>query len=1164
MEDWRGQLVDGYRVRGRLGEGTIGITYRAFHPVEHLDAVLKVLSPHLNAQQEVLTEFGRLVNGAAALNHPGIARVIGHGVWRDQNYLVTEYIAGPSLRQVLDRIREPLAWTDILQIGDQVSSALVYAHSQNALHLGVRPENILLGRQKPAADSPSDGGYQAVLTDLGLRRLLEISFQPTSSSNPPDVLAYLSPEQCVASPAGAKTDVYSLGIVLYEMIAGQLPFRTPTVEEAVVMHMRTIPKRVSQHRIDVPTQIEELVMAMLAKQPRERPEMGEVRDRLREAHGRLDLRAGSSWEKLAGPAMAAERRPTVREPEVVPDGPPAGARSRARPTAAGPAELHVSRRGENMQVVALEHKRRLVLGRDTGCDIVLNDRRVSRRHCEVRWEGDHATVTDLGSNNGTYLGDVKLIPHQPEHFRAGTGIRVPPYTIRLEMVAPSPQPVAAAPAAAAPAPLGPVGKFASVTLDREQVRATPGGAPESVVVTIQNMSRVVDWYRLGVTGVPRDWISGIDQNVQLNPRQQGSVTLTIHPPAEPTTTAGTHTAQIFVRSREQNVVVAKTELSLEVGPFSRFEADLSPTQVETRTRAALQVTITNRGNTPSTYMVAGRDDAQALMFEVVPDQIELAPAASQAAQVSAAPRKPNWIGSKQLYPFSVTVASSTAEPRTLIGQFGQRAWLPSWVPLILLLLCCGAAGLLAATGPNLYAVAFPSPTLTATPPFTPTSTATWTPTPTLTTTPTPNLTATWEVMDSDGDGLTNAEELRYGTDPYRADTDGDGLTDYEEIKIYFTNPLNVDTDGDGWMDGEEVRMALTLYPGLPILCPNPNNPDSDGDGVIDRLDPNPCDLPTVTPSVTPTTTPVPSFGVGAQISTNDNLSVARGAGLTWIKKQVRFGPGDSAAALGADVNAWHSAGFKVLLSVVGHREDLAQGAGYYDQYAQFVGGLAALGVEAIEVWNEMNIDHEWPTGQISPRAYVDLLVKASAAIRAQGAGTMVISGGPAPTGFDDNTTAWSDKRYLEGMAAAGAARYIDCIGIHYNEGIIAPSETSGDPRQEGGHYTRYFWGMVDTYWGTFGGAVPLCFTELGYLSPEGYGQLPANFRWAQDTSVFDQATWLAEAVQLAHASGKVRLLIIWNLDFTVYSDRDPQAGYAIIRKDGSCPACQRLSAVIPR
>jgi hypothetical protein len=1163
MEDWRGQLVDGYRVRGRLGEGSIGITYRAFHPVQHLDAVLKVLSPHLNAQQEVVAEFRGLVSKSAALRHPGIVRVIGHGVWRDQNYLVTEFVAGPSLRQVLDKLEEPFAWIDIFQIGDQVTDALVHAHSQSLLHLGLRPENVLLARPRTAPDAPPGEAYEAVLTDLGLRRLLEISFQPTSGANPPEVLAYLSPEQCVATPAGAKTDVYSLGIMLYEMIAGQLPFRTPTVDEAVAMHMRTIPKRVSQHRIDVPSQVEELVMAMLAKQPRERPEMGEVRDRLQQARDRLGLHAGSSWDKLAGPAMAAQRRPTIREPEGVSGEPPAvapapGARG------VGPAELHVSRRGEDTRVVALEHKKRLIIGRDSESDIVLDDRRVSRRHCEIRWEGDHATVTDLGSNNGTYLGDVKLIPHQPERFRPGTGIRVPPYTIRLEAVVPAPQPVAPAPAAAPKAPLGPVGKFASVTLDREQVSAAPGGTPESVTVTIQNMSRVVDWYRLGVTGVPRDWVSGTDQGVQLNPRQQGSATLTFHPPPEPTTTAGTHSPQIFVRSREQNAVVAKTDVKLEVQPFSRFDADLSPTQVETRTRANLQVTIANRGNTPSNYMVAGRDDAQALMFEVAPDQIELAPAATEVAQVTVAPRKPNWIGGKQLYPFSVTVASSTAEPRTLIGQFSQRSWLPSWVPLILLLLCCGAAGLLAATGPNLYAMLFPSPTPTATPPFTPTPTATWTPTPTPTQTPTPGLTATWEVMDSDGDGLSNSDEIRNGTLPGSPDTDGDGLTDGQEIKVYFTNPLKNDSDNDGWLDGQEVQMSEQMFPGQPILCPNPNNPDSDQDGVVDRLDSSPCELPTSTPTVTPTTTPVPSFGVGAQINTNDHLTDARGAGLNWVKKQVRFGPGDSAAALAEDVNTWHSAGFKVLLSVVGHREDVAGGTGYYDQYAQFVGGLAGLGVEAIEVWNEMNLDREWSTGHISPRSYVDLLAKASAAIRAQGAGTLVVSGAPSPTGYDDNTTAWTDKRYLEGMVAAGAARFIDCIGIHYNEGILAPSETSGDPRDNSGYYTRYFWGMVDTYWNAFGGAKPLCFTELGYLSPEGYGQLPANFRWAQDTSVMEQASWLAEAVQLSYASGKIKLVIIWNLDFEVYSDQDPQAGYAIIREDGSCPACQQISAVIPR
>jgi hypothetical protein len=148
------------------------------------------------------------------------------------------------------------------------------------------------------------------------------------------------------------------------------------------------------------------------------------------------------------------------------------------------------------------------------------------------------------------------------------------------------------------------------------------------------------------------------------------------------------------------------------------------------------------------------------------------------------------------------------------------------------------------------------------------------------------------------------------------------------------------------------------------------------------------------------------------------------------------------------------------------------------------------------------------------------------------------------------------------MLAAGAADYVDCVGIHYNEGILPPSQTSGDPRGNSSHYTRYFWGMVNAYFDAFGSQRQLCFTELGYVSPEGYGSLPPNFAWAADTSVAEQAAWLAEAASLSVSSGKVRLLIVFNVDFTLWSEHDPQAGYAIIRPGGSCPACDTLRAVM--
>ena len=119
---------------------------------------------------------------------------------------------------------------------------------------------------------------------------------------------------------------------------------------------------------------------------------------------------------------------------------------------------------------------------------------------------------------------------------------------------------------------------------------------------------------------------------------------------------------------------------------------------------------------------------------------------------------------------------------------------------------------------------------------------------------------------------------------------------------------------------------------------------------------------------------------------------------------------------------------------------------------------------------------------------------------------------------------------------------MDCVGIHYNEGVLSPDARSGDPRDNPDHYTRYYPTMVETYKAIFP-TLPLCFTELGYLTPEGLGPLPSDFAWAADVTVSDQATWLAQATTLSQAGGWVRLLIVWNIDSTTY-DADPQAGYA--------------------
>ncbi len=328
--------------------------------------------------------------------------------------------------------------------------------------------------------------------------------------------------------------------------------------------------------------------------------------------------------------------------------------------------------------------------------------------------------------------------------------------------------------------------------------------------------------------------------------------------------------------------------------------------------------------------------------------------------------------------------------------------------------------------------------------------------------------------------------------------------------------------------------------------------------------------PTAVPGTQPTQpapTPAPSTGgfeLGGHVESFAYPDLMRQAGMTWVKRQVNYKLGDSPQGVSGAISQAHSQGFRILLGIVGDPAQLgAGGTGYMDQYAGYLAGVAALGPDAIEVWNEQNLDREWPRGQINPATYTQMLAKAYTAIKGANPSVMVISGAPSPTGAEGafgTDRVWNDDRYIRGMASAGAARYMDCLGIHYNEGIISPDQTSGDPRADN-YYTRYFWGMVNTYWNAFGGAKPLCFTELGYLSPEGLGALPSGFTWAANVTVAQQAQWLGRVAQLARGSGKIRLMIIWNVDFTTYG-ADPQAGYAIVRPGGSCPACSTLGAAM--
>lgn len=364
-----------------------------------------------------------------------------------------------------------------------------------------------------------------------------------------------------------------------------------------------------------------------------------------------------------------------------------------------------------------------------------------------------------------------------------------------------------------------------------------------------------------------------------------------------------------------------------------------------------------------------------------------------------------------------------------------------------------------------------------------------------------------------------------------------------------------------------LRLRATLTSGDPILVlVRPLTVTNEGVEVAPTEEPTP-EGPVLIPAPDVVNElPVP---VGGQMDELDETAaeLMSGGGLTWMKFQIPYTIGDASLLDVARnrINWAHEHGFLVMLSVKGNKDELAAvgGAEYFPLFAGFVAQIADMHPDAIQIWNEQNFDREWPVGQINGRNYVELLRQSYDAIKAVDENVMVITGAPGPTGFFGGCGAGGcdDDVYYAQMAQAGVTQYADCIGVHYNEGILSPRQLGGDPRGE--YPTRYFTPMLQRAAQSFQGQdVKFCYSEMGYISPDGFPPLPASFAWGQNNTVQEQAEWIRDAVQIAGESDiEVALIIIFNANFTRYVEDDPQGAFAIIRPDGSCPACDALATI---
>jgi hypothetical protein len=248
-----GHTVSHYRILEKLGEGGMGVVYKAVDlRLERLVA-LKFLPPHLSPDEEEMTRFVREAKTASALDHPNIGTIheiaeTGGG----QLFIVMAYYEGETLKQKIER--GPLPIKEVVDIAVQMTQGLAKAHSLGIVHRDIKPGNLLLTK---------DGLVKII--DFGLAKLGGLT-KITKSHTTMGTVAYMSPEQTRGEEVDERTDVWSLGVVLYEMLSGQLPF--PGKHREAIFHaiLTAKPKPLKQLRADVPAQIEQIVHQSLEKE----------------------------------------------------------------------------------------------------------------------------------------------------------------------------------------------------------------------------------------------------------------------------------------------------------------------------------------------------------------------------------------------------------------------------------------------------------------------------------------------------------------------------------------------------------------------------------------------------------------------------------------------------------------------------------------------------------------------------------------------------------------------------------------------------------------------------------------------------------------------------------------------------------------------------------
>lgn len=265
-----GQALGEWQIVRRLGEGGFGAVYEAVQPLIGKSVAVKVLDLAHVQHPQLIERFTREAKAVNRIAHPNIVNIFAFGTLDDgRPYFVMDLVQGESLADRLKR--GPLALQEVKRVLLDVLLALEAAHAAHIVHRDLKPANIMLTSGQPL--------LRAILLDFGIAKLTE-SNEPGSLQTATGALlgtpAYMSPEQCMGPDVDPSSDVYSLGVVLFEMLTGQRPFQEATPAQLIVAHLHKTPAPPSFLQPLLPTSVDRLVLQMLAKDPARRPRLGQI------------------------------------------------------------------------------------------------------------------------------------------------------------------------------------------------------------------------------------------------------------------------------------------------------------------------------------------------------------------------------------------------------------------------------------------------------------------------------------------------------------------------------------------------------------------------------------------------------------------------------------------------------------------------------------------------------------------------------------------------------------------------------------------------------------------------------------------------------------------------------------------------------------------------